>query len=58
MLINIKTVPNLYIEDLIQEYPFLDSFFATNNVDFAGKGNISLATYFDQIGRASCRERV
>lgn len=50
MLINIKTVPNLYIEDLIQEYPFLDSFFATNNVDFAGKGNISLATYFDLLG--------
>lgn|SRR5690554_3227362 len=50
MIINIQTVPNLFIEDLIQEYPFLEAFFTTNNVDFQGKGNISLATYFDQLG--------
>lgn len=50
MIINIQTVPNLFIEDLIQEYPFLESFFATNNLDFQGKGNISLATYFELLG--------
>jgi len=50
MIINIQTVPNLFIEDLIQEYPFLEAFFTTNNVDFQGKSNISLATYFDQLG--------
>ncbi len=50
MLVNIKTIPNLVIEDLLQEYPFLDSFLATNNIKYQGKEANSLSDYFNSLG--------
>ena len=49
MLINIKTVPKLVIEDLLQEYPFLDSFFANNNLEYQGKETFTLSGYFNSL---------
>lgn len=50
MLINQKTIPNLIIEDLLLEYPFLDSFFSNNNIVYQGNEGKSLADYFDSLG--------
>jgi ABC-type lipoprotein export system ATPase subunit len=49
MLVNNKTIPNLVIEDLLQEYPFLDSFFASNNIEYSGKENLSVKGYFNSL---------
>lgn len=49
MLINIKTVPKLVIEDLLQEYPFLDTFFASNNLEYQGKEAFTLSGYFNSL---------
>ncbi len=49
MLVNNKTIPNLVIEDLLQEYPFLDSFFASNNIEYQGKEDLSIKDYFNSL---------